>query len=281
MTAKLPPNPEDRKPILMPAYYPGADTIESATGLILAPGEKREFIDISMRTAPSRCLGGRFDRTSAVRFEIQEAQPVIWRDVSPRFPASEGGVNGLRVVASMPPRGNLAASEGGIRICDLHSGDYVLRAYSTGSASGDLGKESTPASRDIVNEPVTIAERDVSAIIVSPRLPPSLDVDVVWDGKPPENSGSVRLAVEITSLAAELWDATFSSATVPNHFSMPARNDDYFVAVRGIPDGAYLKDVSYRGRSCLNGIIHPDAATAGGLQVILARDAARIAISSG
>ena len=64
----------------MPAYYPGADTIESATRVILAAGEKREFVDIRTRNAPSRCLEGSVrprDGGGAVRFEIQEAEPVV------------------------------------------------------------------------------------------------------------------------------------------------------------------------------------------------------------
>lgn len=110
----VPANPENRKSVLMPAYYPGTDRIENATGVTLGPGEKREFIDIQMKSSPSRCLEGilrTLDTTGSVRFEIGEDEPPLW-------------TFGVRM--AVQPR-VLTAEDGRIRICDLHPGDYWLK----------------------------------------------------------------------------------------------------------------------------------------------------------
>ncbi len=276
------PDPEKRDPVLMPAYYPGAESIESATGVILSPGEKREFIDIRMRNGPSRCMEGMVqprDGAGAVRFEIEEAEPEIWPVANPTVPAPRGGANGFLILGRAPPAGSIAGPDGVIRICDLHPGDYVLEAYSTGSDTGALGKDSLAASKDLVKVPVTVADRDGGGIVLSPHPQPDLQVDVAWDGKPPEIPIAMRVAIDVTSADEDRWDATSFTNTVPHRFSVPVRNEKYFVTVQGVPAGVYVKDVTCGGRSYLNEVF-PAAAASSGLQVILARDGARVVVKA-
>jgi hypothetical protein len=114
--------------VLMPAYYPGAESVESATGVILSPGEKREFVDIRMRNAASHCLEGMVqsrDGAGAVRFEIEEAEPEIRSDANVPLPVPKTWTAGTRAIARMPPP---------LRLTD-NMGD-VKRAFS-GSGCGE------------------------------------------------------------------------------------------------------------------------------------------------
>ena len=235
-----------------------------------------------MRNAASHCLEGTVrlrDGAGAVRFEVEEAEPEIWSDANVPIPIPKTWVSGLRAIARMPPPGNVAAPDGTIRVCNLHPGEYLLKAYSTGSDTGALGKDIGPASKDLVKEPVTIADLDVSGLVLSPQLQADLEGDLVWDGKPPEDPISMRLLTEITAAGADLWDVTAITTTVPHHFSLPLRNGDYFASVQAVPAGVYVKDVTYGGRSYLNQVF-PASGTSSGLQVILARDGARVSVKA-
>jgi hypothetical protein len=252
----VPANPENRKSVLIPAYYPGTDRIESATGVILGPGEKREFIDIQMKSSPSRCLEGiirTLDTTGSVRFEIGEDEPPLWT---------------FGVRTAVQPR-VLTGEDGRIRICDLHPGDYWLKAYSAAAGSTDFGIET-----------ITIGEKDVSGISVTIPQQFPVEGDVVWDGQPPQDPVSGQLTVGITSTVGDRDKVSVNLAgAIPHHFTLPVSNHGYVISVQRVPAGAYIKDITYGGRSILNEVFQPGAAAAAdGLRIVLARDGAYISV---
>jgi hypothetical protein len=257
--SEAPADPEKRERILVSTYYPGTDSIESATPVIVPPGGKREMIDLQMRRSPSLCMEGKIgalpDGTPA-HFEIGENQPPLWV-------AARG-----RVVVQ--PR--LTPGEGGnFRVCDLHPGDYWLKTYSAGDAPQEHGVEI-----------VTIADKDVSGIVVSPPSQFPIEGDVVWDGKPPGDPVPFELTVGIASTVGEFGGVTLNlPGTIPRHFALPVSNHGYLISVGKIPAGAYLRDITYDGRSILNQVFHPGAAAAAdGLRIVLAHDGARMSVKA-
>jgi hypothetical protein len=97
---------------------------------------------------------------------------------------------------------------------------------------------------------------------------------------PPDNPLEVALDVAITSAAGEFGSASIPVAgTLPREFELPVSNDAYVVAVSKIPEGAYLKDIIFAGRSVLHELLQPGAMPdPQGLRIVLARDGARVSV---
>jgi hypothetical protein len=252
-------DPAQRQPILMPAYYPGADSVDSAMPVIVAPGGKRELVDIQMRRSPSQCLEGKIGPSAdggPVHFEIGENEPPLWAS----------GASRARIVVQ--PR--IVPGDGGkIRICDLHQGGYWLKTYSAGDNPNDHAIEY-----------VSIGDKDVSGIEVNtPRQFP-VEGKVVWDGKAPDDPVSAQIEVGITSTIGEFGNVSVHpSGTIPLDFALPVSNHGYILAVAKIPAGAFVKDVTYGGRSILNQVFEPGASAAfDGLRIVLAGDGGRVSL---
>lgn len=104
--------------------------------------------------------------------------------------------------------------------------------------------------------------------------------DVVWDGQPPQDPVSGRLTLGITSTVGDRGNVSVDLAgAIPRHFTLPVSNHGYVISVQRVLAGAYIKDITYGGRSILNEVFQPGAAAAAdGLRILLARDGAHISV---
>jgi hypothetical protein len=255
--SNAPTDPEKRTPVPMPAYYPGGETAASATPVILAPGERRELIDIQLRNTPSRCIEGKAQSWDggAVRFVIGENEPLL------RNHAARAGV-GLRT----------ATADGGkFRICDLHAGEYWLDTFGA-----------TDMLRNHATQYISVGDKDISNIVANITPQFAVEGDIVWDGKPPDDPAASQPAPGISLFLFNFGGPSITpGGPLPRHFALPVGSDAYELSVRPIPAGAYVKDITYRGHSILNQLFEPgSAAAADGLRIVLARDGGRISVKA-
>jgi hypothetical protein len=158
-----------------------------------------------------------------------------------------------------------------IRICGLHPGEYRLTVNSqTPAAAPDFFGTAM----------VVISDKDEDQIVVaaSPRIPVPGQVD--WDGAPPEPPVTSNLTINVQPIARAPFAGELNPprSPIPGKFSFEGLFvDDYASQIRGVPAGAYLKDVTYGDRSVLYEPLRPGTATGEAtLRVILARDGGKI-----
>lgn len=244
--SEAPADPKCRKPALVPTYYPGSDTPETAAPLVLGVGERREGVDIRMRRAPSYCIEATAEaegRPAALRLSVRQE--------------GAGGAQGVSV-------GGRSAPDGRIRVCGLPSGQYELVA---------LGPQDTSRHRTgLGRTTVMIADEDVRGVRVAayPGLP--LSGEVVWHDAPPERPVAGDLIIGLIPLGwAEEYDV---KSSVPGQFRFPGvLMGEYAVDISVSFPGMYVRDITYGGRS----VKHEPLCVGGGLggetlRVVLAYD---------
>ncbi len=246
-----------RKPGHMPTYYPGAESIAGAAPIVVPLGGARDMIDVQMKAAPARCIEGKIETPPGeppATFEISENDPPLWTagriPVGQRIPAGE---------------------DGKFRACDLHPGDYWIKTYSSSDPQRGHGIQF-----------VTIGDKDVSGIVTGPQPPFPVDGVVSWDGGTGADSPSIDLNVGIASSIGEFGAANVAlSGALPRRFALPVSNHGFVLNIEKVPAGAYVKDVTYGGRSILNEVFNPGSAPAAdGLRIVLARDGARVSVKA-
>ncbi len=268
--SQSPADPKLRKKTFAPTYYPGTDSAQGAQPIILGPGEMREGVDVRVRRSRSYCISGTLKSvggSQGMDFSIAEQELAHM--------ASNIG---------LIPVAGTTGSDGRFRICDLHPGDYFLTAYSSTSAS--------PTPESFVRTPITVADKDVEiAVQALPQV--AVRGEIAWDGDAPPDP--LRLTVQLSnvtrvfSFVGESNPENPMSAgsapwrlrmTVPGQFAFNhLYEDEYAVKVSDLPTGAYVKDITYNGRSILY-----DAFRAGresgqsSLRIVLARNGGSVTV---
>ncbi len=247
-----------RKPGQMPTYYSGTESIDGATLIAAPPGSKREMIDIQMKAAPARCIEGKIqtpDGEKPATFEIGENDPPLW-------------AVGARIWVT--PR-TVSGPDGKFRVCDLHPGEYWIKTYSSSDPQRGHGIQF-----------VTIGDKDVSGIVSGPQPQFPVDGIVTWEGVPTADSSLVDMNVGVVSTIGEFGAANVAlSGALPRRFALPVSNHGFVLNIEKVPAGAYVKDVTYAGRSILNEVFNPGSAPAAdGLRIVLARDGARVSVKA-
>lgn len=258
--SNAPKDLEKRDHVWMPMYYPSARSIEEATPVTVEIGKRHEFVDFRMKSTPARCIEGLItlptDNT-AVSFDIGQNDPPLWTLSSKPWTMQHD------------PTGD----GGRIRVCDLPPGHYWIKTYSIADTAHVHGMEF-----------VTIGDHDVTGIVTGPRPQVQIEGTVMWDVPPQsDDPPKVELAVAITSTVGEFGSTTVPVAgALPRSFEISVSDHDaYVIAVSKIPDGAYLKDIVYAGRSVLRELLEPGATPdPQGLRIVLARDGARVSVKA-
>jgi hypothetical protein len=259
----VPVDPKLRRPAARPTYYPDSPSIDGAEWMVLRAGETREGVDIRMARGPSHCIEGVVDAGPGALFRISERHPSNG-DIGPVLMG--GGVT----VAI--PSGK-TGSDGKIRICDLHPGQYQLSAVElSGSAAATFGTTL-----------VAVGSEDVRDIRVIAQPGSILTGQVVWDGAPPEKPVESQIRVTVSPLTRNAFSGERQPARslIPGGFSFPSLFlDDYAVRVTGVPRELYIKDVTYAGRSVLHEPLRLGSSVGSQeLRVIVARDGGFLTVS--
>jgi len=260
-----PADPKLRKRATVPTFYPNGESVAAGQVLVLAAGEKRDGMDISLRRSAAYCLDGVLatERGPApLRFSIEQSEP-------------SSGASGDGAMYMNPPSG-MAGADGRIRICDLHPGVYRLEAYDAlGEGLGFFGETE-----------VAVGDKDVHKVSVVGRAKISVRGEVAWDGKPPDQpvTGKIRLTLEPMTRAffgAELNATHPPPLAVPGEFALQGvLADDYLTKTFGIPDGIYVKDILYGGQSALREPIHAGKTMGTDLRIMLGTDGGKISLKT-
>jgi hypothetical protein len=242
---EVPDDPAARPAIPYQTWYIGARTPETALPLTLAPGERRDGINIRLTSGPGYCING------TVRADAPKGGE-LHADLA-------GFVGILGSMRFSKPLSN--DGETTLHLCNLSPGEYRVTSY--------LVTKANALPHEFRTQTVTIADHDVK-ISLDGDPPARLSGEIVWEGDPPQASLTLRLRPLNHETAAE--ETLTAKAAVPGPFTFDRLvADDYELQLTGIPDGAYLKDVTCAGRSVLHRPV-----VAGELRVILGRDGARI-----
>lgn len=247
------PDPKARPTVLMPSWYLGSATRDGASPVSVMPGESREHVDFRLARGPAYCLRVAVPSPEGVgkaSFEMSLSEAGF-------FPA-------LRSAAMADTLG----TAGQIRICNLHPGDYRL----TMAILGPRDHFPTRFSSSLV----TIKDQDAE---VSPAPAPRVTVagEVVWDGDAPTGTETQALTIQLRPLTRRVFDGESGTAkiAVPGPFTLSSLlADEYALEISGIPQGAYVKDATYGGRSVLH--VPIEAGSAADLRIVLARDGGRV-----
>ena len=101
--------------------------------------------------------------------------------------------------------------------------------------------------------------------------------EVVWEGQSPDNPPKDKLRIDVEALTRTERGNT--QADVPGRFSFDGGllMDEYRLDFRSVPQGAYVKDISYGGHSILYAPLMIGSGTGSeGLRVTLGRDGGTI-----
>jgi hypothetical protein len=293
---------DDREPIAVSTYYPSAIRMDSATPIILQPGEHREKVDIKIPTTPVYCIEGKIQGRGD--FTIQEAEL--------------GGTQLSRLKGS-------AGEEGKYHICGLPPGKYRLSAETASTeftvSTSDLQHvdlaadpahlhlqidwEDPPTSK---LDPSSEATLHQFAALLGLSDDAAIDADLrplaAWaaSGNPvPKNlvtALAARLGVapndaagDLAAIADQLFprpllmDATLTSPTTGVPIRIPASGEippgDYSVEFHAFAKTVgYPKELTYNDVKLADGILRIEPASAGTLHAVMARDVSTIAVTA-
>ncbi len=252
----VPADPKLRKRAWVPTYYPGSTDIDGAQVLVLRPGEKRDGLDMELARSPSYCIEGVVQSPAgpaAIDFNIEQRRPT----------SGTAGDGGFFI---MPPGGK-TGPDGKLRLCNLYPGDFVVTAIQMPSAAGFFGTAS-----------VSITDGDVRNVRITARLRLPVPGEVVFEGTAPEKPEPAKLLINADPFTRGRWSGEELNARseAPGKFSFTGLFvDDYRMRFFRLPDGAYIKDVTYAGASILNQPLRVGSAMGdASLRVVLARDGA-------
>jgi len=258
----VPADPEMRRAVPIPTYYPRSPSLDGAERLALRSGEVREDVDIRVLSSPSYCMEGVLrlgGRPAETYFRVEE-QDVLF------------GLAGNGGFYSRMPTGT-TAPDGRMRVCGLQPGEYKITASSPLDTTGEFFFGTAT---------VAITREDVRNIAVptSPLLPVS--GEVVWDGAEPDDAVESEIRISVQSLYRAVWgperDSRSVTASIPGEFAFPGLlMDDYQLRVTGLPANVYVKDITYGGSSIRHDALRLGSAIGEArLRIVLAHDAAML-----
>jgi protocatechuate 3,4-dioxygenase beta subunit len=293
---------DDIKPVAVLTYYPSAIRMDSATPIILQPGEHREKVDIKIPTTPFYCVEGKIQ--GRADFTIQKTELI--------------GVQMLRWKGS-------AGEEGKYHFCGLPPGQYRLSAD---TASTEFTISTSDLQHvDLLADPAHLHLQIDWEDPPGPKLDPANDATLhqfasqlgLGDDAPIDAdlrplaawaaSGNPAPRELVTALAARLgvapdraaeklaavadhlfpmpllMDATLTSLTTGVPIRIPASGEippgDYSVEFHAFAKTVgYPKELTYNDVRLADGVLRIAPASAGTLHALMARDVSTIAVTA-
>jgi protocatechuate 3,4-dioxygenase beta subunit len=146
---------KEREPIQVPTYYPSATRMDSATPVMLQPGEHREQVDIKIATSAFYCIEGKISASGA--------------PASSGFAIQDPALAGTRLVRLRSGSGE----DGKYHACGVPSDSYRL-------STEEGFTEFALSSSDLEHVDLSVD-------------PAHLSLHVEWDGEPPTGSEIPKL----------------------------------------------------------------------------------------
>ena len=257
--SEVPDDPDRRRQIMIPTYYPRADSIESAERIRLRSSESRDQVNIRLLTSHSYCLDGilgAFGTPAQMQFSVAELQP------------SSGFFSGGGMYER--PAMGVSRTDGTFRVCDLHRGEYRITANAPGAAS--LNSYGTAI--------VSIAREDVHDFRVNSMPRMRVEGEVTWSSTPPQDfeMPEINVVLEPIYRVKFIGESLRLTSKVPGEFSFEALLvDDYEVRIQNLPRQIYIKDILYAGRSITHDALRLGSEARGArLRIVLGSDSASI-----
>jgi Carboxypeptidase regulatory-like domain len=255
--SNAPRDRELRRHVIPLTWYPDTPSVEAAEAFLLHPGEHREGMDIRVIRSPSYCVDGTLG-AGPFRFWMKEAEPV-------------SGSYGGRSMFVASRWGDVGPS-GKFRICDLAPGAYRLTAFKNSA-------EAMPSS--FGEAEVQIADKDVHnlPVFLHPLTPVRGTVELSPQSASPTSWGqaNLRLIPMDRAIFHDEFRSLMSTLPLPGDFTFPGLiSGDYSFEITGLPDGLYVKDIVYGGRSLLHQPMRVGAAPGNDLEVFAGTDGGNV-----
>jgi protocatechuate 3,4-dioxygenase beta subunit len=226
-----PAESELRTPAVLTTVYPNSRSVDGGAPVTVHPGENREGLDIRVAHSPSYCIEGKAEapgKPAPLFLQIIEREPP-----STSIPAAQDPLSPSHV---------LTHPDGSFRVCGLHSGEYLLTAF-----SGDLSAAM----------PVAIGNQDIQGIHLIAREGARIPGQVVWDGIAPQNPVGSRISILVGAWGRGMRIG-IADAPLPGAFTISGivgggvmAVDSFEYRVEGLPKRTYLKDIAYGGVSVM------------------------------
>jgi hypothetical protein len=232
-------------------FYPNVLSVESASEIVLGPGETRSGLDIIRAKLPAYCVDGTVEDApeSALALEFSDAAVVNSSHAAQQNPAGK------------------TKPGGAFHFCGIHRGQYAFTAKGGLSAAMPFFAAGT----------LEVTNGDIRDFKLLPALMSPVSAEFILDGDPPANapgpSGAVTLQGQRLGIQFSFgFGGTGSLSRVA--MLLP---DDYTVDLHAISGGWYAKSITCGGRSVLHGIAPLGGATScGTLRFVFAHGAASL-----
>jgi hypothetical protein len=292
----------DRQPIEVPMYFPSATRMDSATAIVLQPGEDRERVDIKIAIAPFYCVEGKIQisgKPASADFAIYEA-PLAGTRLA-RMRSSAGGDGKYHVCGLSPGAYKLSMDEGftefSVSGSDLQHIDLSMDTAHPKMQIDWDGPAAEPDTPKLNDE----AEATLRTLAVRMGMDTPSDDDLrklaTRFARPDPGDTELRDAVaklhddpefgkQIGNLMSNLLTVRTQVAVIlagiGHNFFGPIRDrvpsGDYALEIHG-PDDSFVKEVTYDSLKIEDGILRIAPAASGTIRVLMARGAATLAVA--
>ncbi|MDA0205874.1 MAG: hypothetical protein O3A53_03685 [Acidobacteria bacterium] len=258
-----PADPAMRREAVESTYFPNGVRPEEGAVIRLARGEQRENVNIRLPRSQSFCVEAQANIAGPA-----EDKHFLIDTLQPAFGA------GRSMAMSSAKNPGRVGRDGRLLICDLPRGEYRLMIYA--------GNDGPPESLGVAQFAITDEDVKNLQITAQPRTP--LSGTTVWASGPPAKPIEDTIYVELARLHHGFGGVIRAQPKIPEEFRLQwtvsiggdldnPLIDDYRVDIRLLPEGVYVKDVTYGGESVWNETLRLGSKPAGtGIEVLLAHD---------
>ncbi len=294
---------KERGPIEVPTYYPSATRLESATGVILQPGETREQVDIKIATAPFYCVEGKIQiagKPASADYAVQDAALVGSRLARMRaYAAGDGKYH----ACGLSPGSYRLTSQEGFTEFSISHGDLQHIDLSTDTASPrlqiDWDGEAAASELPELNAQALATLRKIAGLMGQDSPSDGELKKIATQLQHFEESGDTGLMDAMTKMQTEPDSGRemgnlmmtlmprnrvvrVTVASLTSGFRGPLRDSvpsgEYAVEIMSLGD-SYLKEITFNGVKLSDGILRIPPGSGGTLHVLMAHGMSALSLS--